>query len=234
MLIAIEGIDGSGKATLTAALASALGQIGQVVRTETFPRYGTTILSQSIVHALAHEADALTPHAAAAMFAAERLESRSHLQSLLEDHATVILDRYVHSNAAYQAARLPDTAQQEFIDWVLSLEFHTFQLPRPDLVVFIDTSTGEAAQRRQRRSSEGDLAGRPEADEYERNTNMLERAHGCFSHMSKTDPTCPWLRLDGTAGPEANAQRIVAYLQAAGAVRRGDSSRGPLTVMPPA
>lgn len=225
MLIAIEGIDGSGKATLTAALAQALGQAGQHVRTETFPRYGATILSRSIVEALASDADTLTPQAAAAMFAAERLESREHLQSLLEDHATVILDRYVHSNAAYQAARVTEAEQHDFIEWVLGLEFNTFRLPRPDLVVFIDTDTTEAAQRRKKRSEQGDLDGRPEADEYEANTTMLERAHACFSAMSRTDPTCPWVRIDGSAGAENNAQSIVAYLQEAGALHR-DTARG--------
>src|SRR5262249_47937367 len=50
----------------------------------------------------------------------------------------VICDRYVASNLAYQGAKLPVTEWARFFGWVYNLEFGAYQLPRPDLSIYLD------------------------------------------------------------------------------------------------
>jgi dTMP kinase len=57
-----------------------------------------------------------------------------------------VLDRYVASNIAHQAARLDGDARQRLIEAIEYLEFEVYRLPRPDLVVLLDLSM-PAAQR---------------------------------------------------------------------------------------
>lgn len=206
MLIAIEGIDGSGKATLTKALSDELERRGRTVARETFPRYTRTSLSHAITDALGR-VEPLDPHAAAAMFAAERLESRAYLRELLT-RDVVLLDRYVHSNAAYQSARVAPSEQQSMVEWILNLEFTTFALPTPDLVVFIDTDVHAARARRETRTAANQAGDRPEQDTYEADSSMLARAHDAFRAMAAADTTCPWLVVDGQRPPSELAQSI--------------------------
>lgn len=209
MLIAIEGIDGSGKATLTRALAEEFAQHGHTVACESFPRYQDTSMSSAITDALARD-NGLSPKAAAAMFAAERLESLDHLTGLLHANDVVLLDRYVHSNAAYQGGRGKDEQERsEITQWITRLEFDTFALPKPDLVVFVDTSVEQARERRDQRAGNNERGNRPEQDTYEANDALLRNAHNAFLAMSQNNDTCTWIRVDGRRPADELALEIL-------------------------
>ena len=56
---------------------------------------------------------------------------------------TVLLDRYVYSNIAYQCAKLSDPAEKARLrDWIFNTEYGDFQLPVPDLNLFLDVPIG--------------------------------------------------------------------------------------------
>ena len=51
----------------------------------------------------------------------------------------VLLDRYVYSNVAYQCAKMPSQEKAEYLrEWILNTEYGRFDLPRPDLNIFLD------------------------------------------------------------------------------------------------
>lgn len=61
------------------------------------------------------------------------------IRDALDKGSTVLLDRYVYSNIAYQCAKLADNEEaEELREWVLNTEFGHFNLPRPDLNIFLD------------------------------------------------------------------------------------------------
>jgi len=61
------------------------------------------------------------------------------IQQWLRDGKVVLLDRYTYSNIAYQCAKLQEIpAQDKLMQWILSLEFDHFSIPRPDLNIFLD------------------------------------------------------------------------------------------------
>lgn len=61
------------------------------------------------------------------------------MRKTIEDGGTVLLDRYVYSNIAYQCAKISDEKEKEEIRrWIIDTEYGQFDLPRPDLNIFLD------------------------------------------------------------------------------------------------
>ena len=125
MLIAIEGVDGAGKRTLTEGLRAALEADGKSVATLAFPRYGQSVTADVAAEALhgQHGDLASSVYAMAMLFALDRAGGADQIRDLCRDHDVVILDRYVASNAAYSAARLHQQADGEVVGWVHDIEY---------------------------------------------------------------------------------------------------------------
>ena len=65
------------------------------------------------------------------------------MKRALEAGKTLLLDRYVYSNIAYQCAKVRDAAEREQLRrWVNDTEYGDFGLPVPDLNIFLDVPTG--------------------------------------------------------------------------------------------
>ena len=162
-LIVIEGLDGSGKRTLTEALSARWRAQGRTVATMAFPRYGVDVHADLVRDALYGRLGDLADsvYGPAVLFALDRRAAADEIRALLDAHDVVLLDRYVTSNAAYGSARLggPDRAT-DFADWVRALEIDRFGVPRPDRQILLGTSVEVAAQRARHRAGD---PGRPGA-----------------------------------------------------------------------
>src|SRR5262245_55751629 len=133
MLIAIEGVDGAGKRTLTTGLRTAFETAHKSVVSLAFPRYGQSVTADLAAEALHGGHGDLTEsvYAMAVLFALDRAGARDEIGRLTAAYDVVILDRYVASNAAYSAARLHQGADGEVVDWVRALEYDRLGLPAP-------------------------------------------------------------------------------------------------------
>jgi dTMP kinase len=101
-LITIEGIDGSGKTTLAAALAAALRDRGQEVLAVREP--GGVELAERI-RALVNPKSEVSPRAEALLYAAARAQLVGELiEPALASGRLVLLDRFTDSSLAYQGA----------------------------------------------------------------------------------------------------------------------------------
>ena len=139
-LLAIEGADGAGKATVAAATAAALTARGLRAGIVSFPRYTMTAGGQAIGAMLAGRLPATpAPEAAAVLYALDRFESKGFLAEVAATSDVVVFDRYIASNIAYQASRVADAAAPALIRWIAELELTTFALPPPDLSIYLDT-----------------------------------------------------------------------------------------------
>ncbi|MBX3440871.1 MAG: thymidylate kinase [Planctomyces sp.] len=140
-LIAIEGIDGAGKGTQAATLLAALRAAGQRCELISFPRYRETYFGARIGEFLNGRfggLDEVHPFLAAALFAGDRFESRTLLSEALARNDIVLLDRYVASNIAHQAAKLAGEQRAELIRQIEQLEHDVYRLPRADRVILLD------------------------------------------------------------------------------------------------
>ena len=190
-LIVIEGLDGSGKRTLTEGLRGALAAQGRSVATLAFPRYGDSVtadLARETLHG-AHGDLAASVYAMAVLFALDRAAARERIAQLRAGNDVVILDRYVASNAAYSAARLHQDATGAMVDWVGELEFGRLGLPEPDHQILLDVPVEVAAGRARRRA--GEEADRAR-DAYERDDGLQRRTAAVYAGLAAAHWHGPW------------------------------------------
>jgi dTMP kinase len=145
-LIAIEGIDGSGKRTQLDLLASALNARGLDTFRMSFPRYETFYgkLVGRYLNGDFGALDAVDPHLSALLYAGDRLEAKPEIDAALSAGKIVLADRYIGSNMAHQSARIPQEQREEFFAWLKRLEYGLYALPLEDLVVYLRVPVQEA------------------------------------------------------------------------------------------
>ena len=206
-LVVVEGLDGSGKATLTARLVRVLTGGGSRVATLAFPRYDADVhagLARDALHGrLGDLADSV--HGMAVLFALDRRDAAPELRALLAEHDVVLVDRYVASNAAYNAARLHQTADGEVVRWVRELEIDRFGIPVPDHQLLLATDRALAAERARRRAAADPVRAR---DAYESDDSLQARTDFVYRELAARSWLSEWTVLDGDPDPTALAARL--------------------------
>ncbi len=221
MLVAIEGIDGAGKGTLAANLLALAADRGIDAGTLSFPRYDQTRFAKLIGQYLNGRFGALDEvpvRFAAVLYAGDRLESREDLLALLDRHALVVLDRYVASNMAYNAAKLAPDQQAEFIAWIDEMEYEIFELPPPRLSCLLSTGA-ELADRLVATKAARAYTSRSH-DLHEADRGYMDRVAEVYERLAAEDRRSTWFRCrsQDAAGalrpPEAIAAEVWARIEA--------------------
>ncbi len=136
-LIVFEGIDGSGKTTLSRMFHERLRQQGTAAL---WLREPTDSPLGDRIRRIAQEQDALSPQDELRLFLEDRRwDVETNILPALRGGKTVVMDRYYYSNACYQGARGLDVnailrANREFA-------------PEPGLVFIIDVRVERALER---------------------------------------------------------------------------------------
>jgi dTMP kinase len=135
--ISFEGIDGSGKTTVSTNLYLRFKEKGYpcfYTVEPTFMRVG------SLIRLHAARIRNVPQYYMALLFAADRVEHYERvIKKRLEKGYHVISDRYVHSSIAYQGGLLND------IEWVRTINN---RVPLPDLAIYLDISPEKALSRK--------------------------------------------------------------------------------------
>ncbi len=147
-LIAIEGIDGSGKRTQLDLLSQTLAQRGVPFYRISFPRYQSSFgqLAGRYLNGDFGPLDAVDPHLSAVLYAGDRFEAKPLIEAELAAGHAVLADRYVGSNLAHQTARLPRDKKEDFLNWLRHIEYDVYGLPKEDLVVYLRVPVAQAQQ----------------------------------------------------------------------------------------
>jgi len=146
MLVVLEGLDGAGKSTQVKKLRTYLESVCGGLEYIHFPRYDAPVYGGLISRFLRGDFggnDRVHPQLVALLFAEDRHGAAPGIRKYLEDGGTVLLDRYVYSNIAYQCAKLGSEEEADALrDWIFETEYGDFDLPRPDLNIFLDVPIG--------------------------------------------------------------------------------------------
>ena len=142
MLIVLEGLDGAGKSTQVRKLKTYLEQRAGSLEYIHFPRYDSAVYGSLIGKFLRGgfgSMESVHPQLVALLFAEDRRSAAPQIREALAGGKTVLLDRYVYSNIAYQCSKLADRQEAaELRDWIFNTEYIDFGIPRPDLNIFLD------------------------------------------------------------------------------------------------
>ncbi len=187
MLIVLEGVDSSGKATQTALLADYLAKQKEIMQI-TFPDYesdSSALVKMYLNGTFGNDANTVSPYAASIFYAADRYASyKTKWSEFLSQGGTVICDRYTTSNMVHQAAKLESTSEKDaFLDWIYDLEYKKMGLPVPSLVFFLDMPPMYAEKLMRTRANK--FTGETEKDIHERDASHIKKAYDNAVYVAK-------------------------------------------------
>jgi len=194
-LIAIEGLDQSGKETQARQLRARLEQEGRKVRAISFPDYGTPI-GQELTRALAGERE-FTADVMQLLYIANRFEYKPRLDTWLQAGDLVVCDRYRASSLAYGEALGVD------IGWLAEIQR---PLPAPTLTLLLDIAPETAVKRKA-----------TNRDRFERDLSLLARVRESYRRQAEARD---WVLIDA----EQSKDDVAAAVQAAVLSRLGPPS----------
>jgi len=149
MIIAIEGIDGSGKNTQAKILAQRLSLHGKPVKLMGFPCYSDTFFGKEIGNYLNGEfggINEISPKLASMLYAGDRFEKKAEIDEALNNDIIIIIDRYVSSNIAHQSAKVYNEQRIELQKWIELLEYEVYLLPKPDINILLNLDASTSSQ----------------------------------------------------------------------------------------
>ena len=172
-LIVLEGTDGSGKSTQFRLLSQWLETSKKSFKHIVFPRYdqeSSALIRMYLNGQFGTKPSDVNGYAASAFYAVDRYASyKQDWGKWYEDGGLILSDRYTTSNAVHQASKEPEEKRAEFLRWLYEFEYDKLQLPRPDLVIYLDVPTEFTEKMmRSREASTG-----TQADIHEKDTAYL-------------------------------------------------------------
>lgn len=173
-LIVLEGIDGSGKSTQYRLLLERLKKDNVAFRSTVFPRYGeesSALIRLYLGGAFGEKPSDVNACAAAAFYAVDRFAAyKQDWGEYYESGGLILADRYATSNAVHQGCKVPEDELGEFFDWLYDFEYVRLELPKPDLVLYLDVDIETSLARMRSREAETNT----KADIHEKDVSYLE------------------------------------------------------------
>lgn len=199
MLVVLEGLDGAGKSTQVKKLRNYLESISNDLEYIHFPRYDSPVYGDLISRFLRGDFgsnETVHPQLVALLFAEDRHGAAPLMKERIAKGGTVLLDRYVYSNIAYQCAKISDKTEAEALrDWIFNTEYGSFGLPVPDLNIFLDVPIEfvESKLKSQRGGDDRDYLEGAQ-DIHEADIEFQKRVRDLYREQCMRDPK--FIRID--------------------------------------
>lgn len=202
--LVFEGLDGSGKSSLMAALENELQKRHIAFHRSREPG-GTSIGHELRQIILRKEGPSPAPRTELLLYEADRAQ---HVEEVIRPQLAkgvwVLSDRHAPSSIAFQAGGR--VIAQADVEWLNS--FATQNL-LPDLIILLDLSVEESKKRREQRENKTGLS----ADRIESEADAFhQRVRQSFLTQAQQDPE-RWLVLDAQQNPEKLLHRLIQVLQ---------------------
>lgn len=186
-LIVIEGTDCSGKETQSDLLVKYLNDNGVKTSKFAFPNYnsptgkiiaGAYLGKDGYMQSVFPEgASNVDPYCASLLFAMDRKYNISIIEQRLSNGECVVLDRYIDSNIAHQASKLPECEQEEMMNFLNKLEYDLLKLPRADLEILLYMPTWASKKLKSGRAEK--------PDQHESDEQYLLRSENVYLKIAK-------------------------------------------------
>ncbi len=214
-LIAVEGIDGSGKRTQVGLLTLTLKARGYSVFSIDFPQYDSWFgkMVGQFLNGDLGPLESVDPHFTALLYAGDRFEAKPKLEAALNNGQIVLADRYVGSNLAHQTARVPPAQRSAFLEWIEHLEYDIYGLPRENLILYLRVPPLEAQRLVARKSARSYTSS--QKDLLEASLRHLEDAAEMYDSLSRSVPWATIQCFDATLSAMREPEDIAVDVLAA-------------------
>ncbi|EKS8354322.1 thymidylate kinase [Bacillus cereus] len=183
-IIAVEGIDGSGKTVQMSLLEEQLKAKDKQTIIKSFPVYDSFFgknIGQFLSGNEEVNANDVDPKSMSLWYALDRWKEFEKFNFVNYDY--LLLNRFTLSSAVYQSSRVKPELREEFIQWIFELEHSQLGLPSPDLYIVFDLNT-ETSKKNVSNKGFRDYVGE-KADVYEESTDIMRNARGIYQELAK-------------------------------------------------
>lgn len=184
-LIVFEGTDGSGKTTQFTLLSKRLQAMNVDFRTMDFPQYSepsSALIRMYLSGEFGGRPSDINAYAASTFYAVDRYASyRKVWGEYYENGGLMLSNRYTTSNAVHQASKEPPERREEFFRWLYEFEYERLELPKPDIVIYLDVPTDLTEQMLRKREA----ATNTQADIHEQNMDYLRLCRTTGLHAAQ-------------------------------------------------
>ncbi len=192
MFIVLEGLDGAGKSTQIKLLRELFASRGIESEYVHFPRFDSPVFGELIARFLRGElgsVESVDPYIVALLFAGDRADMAPQIRAWQAEGKVVIVDRYVYSNIGYQCAKLATEEQRAKLkQWILDTEYGYYNIPRPDLSLFLDVPFAFTAKSLTEQRSGDDRAYlNGEKDIHESSLDLQQMVRNVYLEAAKSD-----------------------------------------------
>ena len=208
MFIVLEGLDGAGKSTQIKLLRQLFASRGIESEYVHFPRFDSPVFGELIARFLRGElgsVESVDPYIVALLFAGDRADMAPQIRAWQAEGKVVIVDRYVYSNIGYQCAKLKQ--------WILDTEYGYYNIPRPDLSLFLDVPfafTAKSLTEQREGDDRAYLNG--SKDIHESSLDLQQMVRNVYLEAAKTDEALQVINCSNAEGgmdtPEGIFSRI--------------------------
>ena len=191
-LIVFEGIDGSGKSAHYRRVCEHLEADGIEYKHIVFPRYdndSSALIRMYLGGEFGKNPADVNAYTSSAFFAVDRFAAyRTDWGSVYDKGGFVLSDRYTTSNAVHQGAKLPDGELEEYLEWLYDFEYDKMELPRPDLVIYLEVDLETSLSRMRHRQEKTNT----DADIHEKDIEYLKK---CLKVADRAADYYGWHRI---------------------------------------
>lgn len=192
-LIAIDGLDASGKMTQTELLKELLAKEGIPYRYLSFPTYDddySAHVNMYLRGRFGDDPEIVNPFAASSFFGADRYCSYMlDWKKDYENGSIILANRYTSANAVHQLSKLPVEEYDGFLSWLMDYEYNKLSIPSPDAVVYLCVPPEVSQKMIQHRCDETGA----EKDIHESNKKHLENSYRAALYSAEK---LGWIKID--------------------------------------
>ena len=185
-MIAIEGIDGSGKSMQYNMLCEKLKEEGNKCLEVSFPQYDDFFgieIGKMLSGKNSVRADNVDAKSMSLWYALDRFNKISNIN--FDEYDFILCNRYTLSNVVYQSLRSneQDSEVEKVAEWIFKLEHEQLKLPQPDLYFIMDIDRNTSKVNVSKKGHR-DYVGY-EMDVYEKSDTLISNARRMYLTLAE-------------------------------------------------
>ena len=219
IILALEGLDGSGKTVQSSLLYTHIKSLGKQILMLDFPQY-ESFFGVEIGKMLSGNQSGITAmnvdtKSMCLWYALDRWNTLSNQN--WQDYDYILFNRYTLSNAVYQTARQYHGMNHDFINWVFKLEYEQLHLPIPNLYIFLETPVKDSRDNVLKKEERSYVKG---LDIYEQSSSLLSCCRQIYLTLAETETNIKIVSCCDEAGhmlpPERIQEQIISTIRKCG------------------